>query len=253
MTMTDNELFQASADDKPAEQAPHQVNEDHDYLSDLVGEGKKYKDPQSLAKALLHSQIHIKDLEKENADFRQAVQQGLTREEFYEALKTLQKPSPSNEPQEGREPEREEVSKEQIQALVRESVNQSMSERQQEANLAYSVTKAREALGEGFQKMLKDRARDLGESEAELTILARNKPKVFLELMIPKSPDNPQIPGIPRSQLDSGKSSSGMGSEVRNLAYYKRLKQTDPARYKSPQNEIQMHKDALALGEKFFQ
>lgn len=246
--MTDNDLF-SSTGDQP--ETP-QINEDHDYLADLVGEGKKFKDLQALARSTLHKEMHIRNLEKENADFRQAVQQGLTREEFYEAIKSLQQPSPSNPAPKADEPERNEVSVEQIQSLVRDSVNQTLTEKQQESNLVYAVTEAHKALGPNFQRLLKDRAKELGESEADLTMLARTKPKVFLELMVPKASDTPHIPSLPRSSVDSGKGTPS-GSEVRNMSYYKKLKQTDPARYKSQATEIQMHKDAMTLGEKFFQ
>lgn len=247
--MTDNDLFSSKGETQPTT-VPE--NPDHDFVNELVGEGKKFKDLQSLARSVLHKDMHIRDIESENAELRQLAHKGLTREEFYEAIKALKEPSPSSSTQTGGEQERNEVSIEQVRSLVAESVNQTLTEQKQQENLAFAVAKAKEVLGPGFQKILMDRARELGENPDDLTRLAMAKPKVFLELMIPKHTET-HIPSLPRSEVDPIKQSVSPSGEIRNASYYKKLRLTDPKKYKSPETEVQMHKDALALGEKFFQ
>jgi ABC-type proline/glycine betaine transport system ATPase subunit len=87
----------SSSDDQSTVSPDLNDNPDHDFVKELVGEGKKFKDVNVLARSVLHKDMHIKEIERENAELRQAVKQGLSREEFYEAIKTL-KPSPSNNP-----------------------------------------------------------------------------------------------------------------------------------------------------------
>jgi hypothetical protein len=248
--MTDNTsdpLFSSSEED----QTPQPLPEDHDYLADLVGDGKKFKDAQTLARSVLHKEMHIKEIEKENAELRQTVKQGLSRDEFLEAIQSL-KPSPSNpaNPTAG-QPERTEVSIEQVKSLVEERVSQSRAEQQQQENLRYAVSEAQKRLGPSYQKLLKDRAKALGENEADLTHLARTRPKLFLELMAPQTVTDPQVPSLPKGEVDTGKLPQS-NTGVRDMAFYNALKKSNPEAYKSPQVQKQMHEDALRLREKFF-
>jgi hypothetical protein len=246
--MTDNDLFESSADDQsPSPQATE--SPDHDFLAELVGDDKKFKDTQSLAKSVLHKDMHIQQIERENAELRQKIQQSLSLEEFYDKVRS--EPSPSS-PQ--GEPERTDFSIEQVGSLVDQRLQEHLNAKNQEANLAYAVNEAKKQLGSDFKRVLRARAQEVGESEADLTQLARQKPKLFLELMLPKAPTrSPDVPGLPRTQMDTAKMPVDPTGGVRNMSWYKKLKASDPVKYKDNRVQVQMHKDALALGEKFFQ
>jgi ribosome-binding protein aMBF1 (putative translation factor) len=250
--MTDNNdpLFSSTTTDPVVPPVPE--NPDHDFVTDLVGEDKKYKTVQELAKSVLHKEMHIRDLEKENADYRQAVQQGLTREEFYEAMKVLTQPSPSTPSQTEGEPERA-PSSEQISSLVGKLVDERLSEDRQRANLDYTVKEAEKRLGPSYKKILRERAQALGESEQDLAKMARTKPQLFLELMAPVKSVETHVPGLPRSDVDAMKGGAPRGTPIRNQSYYKELKQKQPDVWKRPETQAQMHRDAQSLGETFFQ
>jgi hypothetical protein len=228
------------------------VTPDKDFVAEVVGEGKKFKDVNSLAKSKIASDNHILRIESENAQLRQELKTRLSLQEFYDQVKT-KIPSPSNPqhtPQD--EPERNEVSIEQVESLVGKRLQEHLTQEQQKSNLAYVQKEVERRLGPNFKKLMRDRAAEVGEAEENLTNLAMTKPKLFLELMVPKVTSGESLSSLPRTQLDTGKMGN-YGSTVRNQSFYTKLKQADPKKYNSREVQTQMHKDALALREKFFQ
>lgn len=233
--------------------------EEEKYLEKLVGEGRKYSDTEALAKSRIHADNHISQLEKDNEELRQELQKRLGMEEFYEKLQEQSAlAAPSNTPDEPYREERvsgqNEMSQDTIKALINDSLGEFVSAQNQEKNISAVKQELRNRLGDGFQEVMRERARQLGESTNDLMELAATKPQVFLELMAPSgSPRSQQPmsdPSMPRTQVNS--SSSGDGGNVRNQTYYNKLKQTDPSRYHSKEVRVQMMNDALNLGEHFY-
>jgi len=249
MTDTANDLFEPEADDQGLF-ADGGIDPDKDYVSELVGENKKFKDVNTLAKSKVASDNHILKIESENAQLRQELKTRLSLEEFYDQVKT-HTPSPSTpaEPTQG-EPERTQVSMEQIDSLVGKRLQEHLTLEQQKNNLAYVQSEVVKRLGPNSKTLMRDRAKEVGETEENLTHLAMNKPKLFLELMVP-SVSQTHIPSLPRTELNSG--NPNKQGVVRDSNYYRQLRQTDRKKYDSRDVQIQMHKDAQALGEKFFQ
>jgi hypothetical protein len=250
--MSNNDLFDSDTDDQSTLFSGTADNPDQDVVEVLVGEGKKYKDVNALAQSVLYKDDHIAKIERENAALRQQVQQSLSLEEFLDKVKvpSHQAPSSPSNPDEGQQ-ERNDISIEQIEALVEKRLQTKAQEHDQINNLKYVQSEAQKQLGQNYKRLFRDRAKELGESEEDLMKLAAVKPKVFLELMIPQKSE-PVMPTMPRSEMDLGKTAMPQG-QVRNMAWYKALKKSDPATYNSQKVQVQMHKDALALGEKFFQ
>jgi hypothetical protein len=245
-----NDLFEPEPNDQGLF-SDTDVDPDKDFASELVGDGKKYKDVNALAKKAIHADNHIRTIEEENAKLRQELQTRLSVEEFYDRVKS-RTPSPSNpEPQQQDEPERTEFSIEQIDSLVGKRLQEHLTAEQQKSNLAAVQAEVERRLGPNYRKLMRDRAREVGEVEENLVNLAMNKPKLFLELMVPNTTQT-HIPGLPRTQVDSGKRGAPHGV-VRDSNYYANLRKSDPKRYESREVQIQMHNDALALREKFFQ
>src|SRR5689334_15076479 len=60
-----------------------------DYTLELIGEGKKYKDAQAAARALLEKDNFIQRLQAENAEARKQLQQGSKIDEFLDKMKNV--------------------------------------------------------------------------------------------------------------------------------------------------------------------
>lgn len=264
--MTDNagntDLFNpGSTDDKSSDlfsgnTGTSTVVEDKRYLDELVGEGKKYSDPEALAKSRIHADNHISQLEKDNEELRQELQKRLGVEEVYERIRQERKetPEPTNqEPttfsgeQTSSTPE---ISLSDVKSLVQQAVNEHISVGQQASNKEFVMAELQKRLGDNYQTVMRDRAKALGESTEDLSALAMSKPKMFLELMAPQTgrPHQPD-PGVPRTHTNSG---APAGSMVRNEAYYANMRKTDPQRYHSKAVRVQMMNDAIQLGDAYF-
>lgn len=247
-----NDLFEPEAPDQSGLFSDTStIDPDKDYSAELVGEDKKYKDVNALAKKAIHADQHILKIESENAQLRQELKTRLSLEEFYDQVKNTPSQSTPSEQQQD-EPERTEVSIEQIDSLVAKRLQERLMSEQQKSNLAYVQSELEKRLGPNFRKLMQDRAREVGEAPENLTQLAMTKPKLFMELMAPNAAQSTNVPGLPRTQMDSGKMGFSQNT-TRDSNYYAKLRQTDKKKYESREVQMQMHKDALALGEKFFQ
>lgn len=230
---------------------------DKKYLEDLVGEGRKYADAEALAKAKMHADAHIAQVERDNEELRQELQKRLGVEEFYERLQRERQTTPtpsipeshSRGEEESRQPE---ISLNDVKSLIQDAMSEFVSTTKQKENKDYVMSELRNRLGDNFQVEMHKRAQALGESTEDLTKLAMSKPKVFLELMAPgtKSPRPQSQTSIPPTQRNSTFEQPMSG--VRNQSYYDNLKRSDPQTYFSKKTRVQMMNDAVALGEAFF-
>jgi hypothetical protein len=253
MTLDDtaNDLFEPEPTNDPGLFSDEDNDPDKDFVGTLVGEDKKFKDVNALAKSKLASDAHILKIESENAQLRQKLQTSKTLDEYFAQSRSNPSPSNPSSPQQD-EPERNEVSIEQVESLVGKRFQEHLTHEQQKNNLAYVQVEVERRLGPNYKKLMRDRAVEVGEAEENLTQLAMTKPKLFLELMVPKISSGESIPHLPRTQVDTSKMGH-MGSTVRNESFYKKLRQTDLKKYNSREVQTQMHRDALALKDKFFQ
>jgi hypothetical protein len=252
MTQDDTaNLFEPEPKSDPGLFSDEDNSPDKDFVSELVGEDKKFKDVNSLAKSKISADNHILRIESENAQLRQKLKTSMSLEEFMDQAKRM--PSPSTpSPQQRDETERNEVSIEQVESLVGKRFQEHLTQEQQKSNLVYVQTEVERRLGPNFKKLMRDRAAEVGEAEENLTNLAMTKPKLFLELMVPKVAPRESSSTLPRTEIDTGKMGN-MGATVRNQSWYAKLRQTDLKKYNSREVQSQMHKDALALRDKFFQ
>src|SRR5690242_15072647 len=133
--MTGDDLFNPDGSDlEPV------IGEDPnaDPLELLVGEGKKFKTPQDLAKGKMESDKFIVQLQKEQAALREELNKRLSVEEFVEKMNKAPAPSASTPPNQGTE-ERDlqntaNLTPEQVSKLVQETFEKQKQEDARAAN-----------------------------------------------------------------------------------------------------------------------
>lgn len=247
--MTDNLLAI-----EPTVQEPPQ-----DYYQELVGDGKKFKDNQDLAKGKWQSDHYIKTLEMQKDELRKDY---LKLKEDYEARAKLeelidqlhkqpfQQPTisentmPANVDKPGLDPT-------QIESLVSNKIQEHEASKKQTENFNSVKIKLRERYGSNYQEVLKQQIDELGISEDYANNLARSNPVVFertFGLDKPAQAQNFQTP--PRSTRISDNFNQ-KGSQKRTWTYYQDLKQKDPKIYYDPKIAVQMEKDIQELGDSF--
>lgn len=102
-------------------------------LEELVGEGKKYSSVAELAKAHLHSEVHIGRLETENGDYREKLSKASTVEEILSKLQPgqqQQQQAPATHEQHQDPMQHQDLAK-----VTEETLEKLLQKRQQEANL----------------------------------------------------------------------------------------------------------------------
>ena len=243
---------------QPTDQ-PAEIDPNKDFFSELVGEGKKFKTPQELARAKAESDAFIERLKNENSGLRDELKTRTTLEEVMTKLTQTQRQDPpssqNNHNGEDEDSKTTAITPEQIAKLVDEKVSQRESMRQAEANVAFVSNELKKAFGDSYVNRLQTEAQALGMSKEEVNRMAAQAPKALLRLLgADKAPEvRPQAPDVftpPSSRVQS--QSAHTGATERTKAFYDAMKKQDANRYWSKEIQSQMHRDAVRLGEKFF-
>lgn len=246
--MNDN-LFVGGEDKTPA------IDPNKDYLAELVGEGKKFKDAQALAYAKAEADFTIdmfkQRMDEMRADYKalhEAREAGATLQELVDQIKTQQKSESNFTPADDTNVTPKEVD---FDKLVESKIEQRETARKEQDNLARVQQTLRERYGNDYQKVLAEQ-RDVHRlSDKEVNDLAKRSPEAFFRVMginQQMNQDNTfQTPPRSVSRSDSFAPSV----PKRTWKYYQDLKRTDANLYYSPKIFNQMLKDAEDLGDAF--
>jgi hypothetical protein len=251
--MTD--LIKDAGDNPPGEDGKqNQQQEPGDSLAALVGDGKRYRDAEALAKGRLDADAHIARLEAEAKEKTEAISllenradEGATMKDILEHLKA----GNSDDPQNQQEPV---ITEEAIADLVESRMDKRDDIRSARTNREVCNT----ALLSKFDGNKTDATEHLRSKSAELKIsikelqrMSEQTPGAFKRLL-----DIDQNRGSRqefRSPNSTGATGAGdTGAETRNASYYKALKkEVGFTKYYTPAIQQQRFKDMEALGDSF--
>lgn len=135
-------------------------------------------------------------------------------------------------------------------------VTQAMSvEERQATNEAEAARLLVEQFGDEAKagQYVSQKAAELGVSVAFLKETAKQSPKAFFTTIGLNDTAPKGVPTATRSDVNTAAlNSANPTAKEGTYAYYQELKRTDPKRYFSPNIQNQMHRDALKVGEAFF-
>lgn len=214
--------------------------EDKNYYEELVGEGKKFKTNEDLAKSKAEADAFIERIKEENARLRNDLAAKATIEEFLQKANKApeeQKSAPS-------EPEKGGLKKEEVADLFKEMLRETEAERQKRQNLEEVTRIIAQVHGPNYAKATVKIAADLGLSVQEAQSLAETKPKLFVELFGRKE-KSPFVNPL-NTQINTGGTDS---TPKKGKKYFdKILKEQGRAVYFSPQVQREMFEAAKAFG-----
>lgn len=211
--------------------------------NDLVGEGKRYKDPKVLLKTRLDADDHIRKIEEENARLRADL---TTRASVEEALAKLNLNSKVETPVTPEHVEISAVTPEMIQAIVDKELAKRQTQSQTERNKEFVISKLVEAWGDSYSSRLKERAKELQLSEDFLTRLAVDQPQAFLTIVDPK----PVTP--PQNLPNSGRRPVFPSTPQKNWDYYNKMRKENPSLYNNKNTQLEIMAQAKQLGDSFY-
>lgn len=216
-------------------------NSDDVTLDVLVGEGRKYSDPNALAKAYINAEDFIETLKAENAQLR--------AKELAPNNPNADPGSPGGDNPGITPPVNGNPKEVDWRATIREELKTLTEEERSQTNLKAASNKMLEIYGtqEEANKAITRRANELGVSVEWMKDSASKSPAAFFATM-----------EVARQQSRSTPSSSGeiridtsRGSE-RNFKYYEDLRKSNRSKYFSVEVQQEMLAQAKTLGSKFY-
>lgn len=239
------------------------VDPSKDYYTELTGPGGKFhredeaEARRELARAKVESDTYVKRLETEMKGLRDELKGRVDSEtsaarlaELVDKLAQAKAPPANNEPPTNENRERGvEWTPEKIEALLETKLKTMTATQRAEANVNKVKTELQKKFGPGYATQVRSQAEALNMPLPSLEKLAQEAPDAFLRLMTGNTaqsiPVNP-----PSSSVSSGFMPDVTGK--RTKSFYDKIKQADPSKYWESKTQNQMHKDAIAMGDTFF-
>lgn len=226
-----------------------EVDQTKEYLPELVGEGKKYKTQEDLAKAAVHKDAFIEQLKRENAEARQALQERINMEQFLERVEAAKPPKSPSDPVTTpgeRDQQDSAVTPEDIERILEDRE----TKKKRAANLQEVEKRLKETFGTGWKQKVQEKATALETSTTWLTDVAARNPKAFFDLLgVGQTQQKDTFSPPPRSSVTQAPSSSNS----KNYAYFQeQRRQKGDAWYFSVPVRQEIWKELTAQGEENF-
>lgn len=241
--MTDSTIFNSGDNQNTQTTTPD--SQTTNLVEALVGDGRKYKSVEELAKAYTSADDFIEQLKTENAELRNAAAAGKTVDDILEQLnKNGQKPpeTPPGNAGQGSKSTGAAATAEDIARIVRETVTGLETQKAQESNLLKADRLMKEKFGDDAKKVFADTAVNATLRTAYMNLAAVD-PEKFVNLFAPKQQQQ-------STQSDSN-STVNTASNFNNpnavnvegtKEYFTNIRRTNPTLYYSQDFQVKMDK-----------
>lgn len=209
-------------------------------LEALVGEDKKYKTVEDLARSKFEADRFIKQLTTEAAEMREVIGKSQTMEDIKtQILASINQENTQRQPPET-PPEPEKVDSANLENMISQLLMKKEAEKKALSNRE-KVTKALEdKFGADAQIVLNQKARELNVSLDYLAKIANDSPSAFFKLV-----------GIDSAQPPLATPPAPIGSagtppkQMQNTIDWDRMKATNPTEYFSQENTMKRYREQM--------
>lgn len=216
------------------------IDQDVDYLDTLVGENKKFKSVNDLAKGKAEADRYIELLKLKLDEANKELNTRTSLDSFLDKMK-----NPGNvEPQVVAQPSEHKgpLDDSEIEARILKALEARESQRAQETNVEKVTRVMQEQFGDNARLVINKKSKELGISANELQAMAAKSPSAFFTLVGVSEVPNPGLaPVVPKNGLNSAATNGVSG--IKNKAFYDKLKLTDPKKYFDPKTTVDMMRD----------
>lgn len=227
--------------------ADHNEDDNVNHLELLVGEGKKFRTVEDLAKGKAESDRYIATLTAQLDEARTEVQKRIALEELKTAI--LERDNNNNPNPPGQPVEKQVVDADSIEELVRKHLEAAETNKTKTANEVIVAGTLTKTWGANARAELLKASKDVGLSIKELEDLGQRNPQALFKLLGIGNQSTPNGGNVPRSSERIGELNP---SGERTKTYYDKLKASDPKAYWDKRTQVQMNKDAMRLKERFY-
>ena len=238
-----------------------QIDPDKSYVEQLVGEGKKFKDAEAMARGKVEADTYIETLTKKLDDISAELEKRMTAEEIADQIRSkMQPPVSTQTPNPGDDEHadgtnqntnqnKQNFSTDDIERLLEQKIEEKSKVSRATANLDEANKVLREKIGVTANQYLSDKASEMGVSLEYLKEQAAISPKAFFNMIgLNQTPTTNTGFNPPSSSVTTVPS----GTSERNKAYYDKLYRENPKLRLDQKTTIQEHRDMQRLREKFF-
>lgn len=224
------------------------IDDNVDYVEQLVGDGKKFKDVGSLAKGKAEADRMIEVLKQRLDEANREINTRTSLDSFLKEIKGTKDPTPPqvtippvSDPNAG-------LDDSAIEKKFEEYIARRESQKSTQTNLEKVSTVLNEQFGPEAKLVINKKAQELGMSVQALEQIASQSPSAFYRL-VGVSEERSPTGGVqmPRSQINP---SVAAAAGVRTKKDFDKLKQTNPTEYWKPQTTVDMIKARKACEAK---
>jgi hypothetical protein len=222
-----------------------------DLIAELVGDGKKYKTVEELARGRIEADVHIVRLETEAKDLREKLAKAKAIEDVLEAVKAnaasaKDTPDPKDAPATGTS-----LTAEQVAKIVATQVTGLRTQEVKATNLAKANAEMVKLFGDKAQEVYQKEA-NTPELQKVYKELAETNPEKFVSLFHKPEPKNQTLDNGGKNTAALPNLNTLTGVQPGTQAYYAKLRKENPKLYMSPTVQLKMHADALSDPDKYF-
>jgi len=236
-------------------------DDNKNWYEELVGEKKKFKSNEELAKGKAESDRYIKTLEQQKDEIRNMYldlkEQVDGRAKLEDLIDRIEK-GKTRDSEDSNTPEDKEKAPifdpAQLKGMIAQGYQEIEAEKRQAANYAEVQKTLKEKFGPRVNEVLKEKMDTLMIDDAYMVGTAKRSPQAFYSLMgITEQPAQQETMfQAPPRTTQRPVTFSNPNDGARTLSYYEKMRETNPNAYLDPKIQVQMDKDSQALGAAFF-
>lgn len=232
-----------------------EIDPTKNYYEELVGEGKKYKTQEDLARSKLHADNMISTVLKEKEEIvndylklREEHNAGLKLQELIDRLQEQQLSS-RDENLNSNEDKTPAFDPSQIESLVSAKIQEHETSRKSDDNFNQVKKQLIERFGNNYHGVVKEHADRLGLDGDFINNLARKHPGVFFKTLGLEETRQDSFQPPPRS--DKRTDTFAPNVPKRTWSYYQKMKRDNPNLYWDGKTQLQKMNDYIDLGKDF--
>lgn len=219
-------------------------------LAVLVGEGRKYRSEEELAKAYLAADEFVEKLKAENKAYREELAKARTMDEVLEAIKTA--PPADSRGTESNHTNVGVTSAEQIVRIVQEQLTGYETSKSRRENIKTADRLMKAEFGEKASELYK-LAADTPEKHEAFMKLAEVSPEQFVKLF-KQSNNTIESPATGGSSVNTASLSQRQATdaEAGTKLYYEKMRRENPKQYYSQAIQLEIHRAAKNDPDKYW-
>lgn len=253
-------VFEQAATEQQAEgnQAEAQAFETQEsYVKKLVeARGENWQNPEVIAKGKIEADNHIKELERQLEELRGDLSKNEYAKTLLETLQGKAEAPTSSNTADAQQQRSEGSAADQnttgeagdLESLVEETIRKREQQQTAQQNLSQVQETLSQAYGTEANKVVQERAKELGMSLDRLQEIATESPSAFMRLI----GDAPAVENNPAPKSSVNTTAAFNQSNERNWSYYQNLRRTNSKQYYSPKVQNQLVQDRQRLGDRFY-